>query len=144
MKIYVASSWRNPHYPAVITLLRKLGQEVYDFQAEGFRWSEIDAGWESWDVAAYKNALEHPLAKAGFDRDLEGMRWADVCLVVMPCGCSAHLEAGWFCGQSKLCVWWYPDDIELEPELMVKLGHGIVQGIDQLEQALRDRGKPPL
>ncbi|MCQ2145827.1 MAG: hypothetical protein MJY72_08790 [Bacteroidales bacterium] len=35
MKIYVASSWRNPHYPAVVAALRDAGFDVYDFRNPG-------------------------------------------------------------------------------------------------------------
>ena len=31
-RIYVASSWRNQYYPAVVTRLREAGHEVYDFR----------------------------------------------------------------------------------------------------------------
>lgn len=31
-KIYVASSWRNQHYPEVVRRLREAGHEVYDFR----------------------------------------------------------------------------------------------------------------
>ena len=31
-KIYVASSWRNPHQPAIVEELRVAGHEVYDFR----------------------------------------------------------------------------------------------------------------
>lgn len=46
------------------------------------------------------------------------MKWADVCVLVMPCGRSAHLEAGWFVGAGK------PTLILLEngePELMYRM-----------------------
>ena len=44
--IYVASSWRNQYQQRVVSLLRELGHEVYDFRNpspdnHGFSWSEI-------------------------------------------------------------------------------------------------------
>jgi len=144
-KIYVASSWRNQAQPMAVAILRQAGHEVYDFKEptpgdNGFHWSEIDAGWKSWDVGRYRKALEHPLAQDGFGKDFAAMEWADACVIVMPCGRSAHLEAGWFCGQSKQCWWWFPPDSMVEPELMVKMGSGIVsgvQGLDDLALALK-------
>lgn len=35
-RIYVASSWRNLVQPGVVTILRRLGHEVYDFRAHRF------------------------------------------------------------------------------------------------------------
>ena len=32
MRIYVASSWRNPTQPVMVTTLRDAGHEVYDFR----------------------------------------------------------------------------------------------------------------
>lgn len=142
MKIYVASSWRNVHQPMVVEALRARGHEVYDFRnppgATGFRWSQaLGADRPPVSVERYREALEHPIAEAGFISDRDGMAWADACVVVMPCGRSAHLEGGWFCGRGRPCVWWYADgDLVDELELMVKLGDGVVQGLDGLDRAL--------
>ncbi len=102
-KIYVASSWRNNYQPEVVQFLRNSGFEVYDFKNptsgdNGFHWSEIDEDWEDWTVEQYEEGLNHSLAEEGFQKDFNAMKWADACVVVMPCGRSAHLEAGWFCG----------------------------------------------
>ena len=35
MKLYIASSWRNAHYPAVVEALRGAGFDVYDFRNPG-------------------------------------------------------------------------------------------------------------
>lgn len=50
---------------------------------------------------------------------MDGMEWADVCVLVLPCGRSAHLEAGWFAGKGKP-VFVLTQDGE-EPELMAKM-----------------------
>jgi hypothetical protein len=106
MRIYVASSWRNPHQPDVVKALRAAGHEVYDFRnpgpgKRGFAWSELDPDWLSWDAARYREALRHPVAQAGFASDHGGMEWADAFVMVLPCGRSAHLELGWACGRGK-------------------------------------------
>ena len=61
-RIYVASSWRNEHQPAVVEALRGTGFEVYDFRHprpdnEGFGWSEIDPDWQRWTPETYRDAL---------------------------------------------------------------------------------------
>lgn len=141
MKIYVASSWRNAEQPTVVSHLRAGGHEVYDFKEpipgdNGFHWSEIDGEWQSWDVEKYRDALRNPIAEAGFAKDMSAMRRADVCVVVMPCGRSAHLEAGWFCGQLMPCFFYYPPGVMVEPELMAKMGNGILCDLFELDRAM--------
>lgn len=117
-RIYVASSWRNYAQPAVVHLLRHEGFDVYDFRNpsevivdddgrpsygppkknEGFSWREIDPGWRNWTHEEYLDALESSEAEEGFRHDYDAMMAADIGVVVLPCGASAHLEAGFFDG----------------------------------------------
>ncbi len=126
MKIYVASSWRNDYQPTVVEELRKAGHAVYDFKnpawnGNGFHWSEIDPNWKDWDFCEYKDALNHELAESGFHSDMDAMKWADACVLVLPCGRSAHLELGWFVGQQKLSCVLHDINDPIEPELMTKM-----------------------
>src|ERR1044072_552623 len=125
MKIYVASSWRNEYQPSVVADLRDAGHQVYDFRHPtsgdvGFSWAEIDHDWQLWSPEQFVKALEHPIAERGFRNDFNAMRWSDACVLVMPCGRSAHLEAGWFAGAGKHLLVLLPPDTH-EPELMYKL-----------------------
>jgi hypothetical protein len=120
MKIYVASSWRNPWQPGVVKLLRTLGHEVYDFReptpgAKGFSWSEIDSKWKDWNAHSYKKALSHPVAESGFKSDMDALKWCDACVMVLPCGNSANLECGWACGNGKRTAALFPHDITITP-----------------------------
>jgi hypothetical protein len=138
-KIYVASSWRNIHQPAVVEALRQLGHEVYDFRnppkgRRGFQWSAIDPNWENWTTEQFQKALEHPIAQAGFESDFEGMTWADTCVLVLPCGRSAHTEAGFMKGSGKTTVVYSPNFEE--PELMYKCYDAVVDNIDDLNTAI--------
>ena len=134
-KIYLASSWRNPYQPLVVKALREAGHEVYDFRNpsngdEGFKWKNVDGLWEKWSNDDYINALNHPVAERGFKNDFDAMVWADVCILLLPCGRSAHSEAGWMQGAGK------PTYVILtekqEPELMYKLFAGIFTKIEDL------------
>lgn len=142
-RIYVASSWRNSAQPRIVDALRQSGHEVYDFRnpptgVPGFAWSEIDPDWRSWTAREYRDALTtHPIAARGFVTDLRGMEWADTCLLLLPCGRSAHLEAGWFCGRGKRCVVLTRDGEE--PELMALLATDICISLDEV----LDRLAPP-
>lgn len=123
-KIYVASSWRNAHQPETVEKLREAGFDVYDFRhpgggAEGFRWADVDPAWQEWSVAQYREGMKHPVAEAGFKRDRDAMADCDACVLVLPCGRSAHAEAGWFAGAGKRVVAYLPEP--QEPELMYKM-----------------------
>ncbi len=104
--------------------LRDAGHEVYDFKNPphgngGFQWSDIDSDWQNWTTEQYCEALNHPIAQKGFDSDFNGMQWADVCVMVLPCGRSANTEAGWMKGAGKKVMVFSPE--KEEPELMYKL-----------------------
>lgn len=133
-KIYVASSWRNNLQDVAVKTLRELGHEVYDFKNppknSGFAWSEIDPDWKNWTSEQYVEALNHPRAVEGFDSDFDAMKWADTCVMVLPCGRSANTEAGWMKGAGKKVFVYIP--FEQEPELMYKLYDGIITSVDQL------------
>ena len=135
-RIYVASSWRNAYQPTVVQALRNAGHEVYDFKdpesngGSGFQWSEIDPEWQSWTPEVYREHLtRHPIAAHGYMRDFRAMEWADTCVLVMPCGRSAHLEAGWFAGRGKRTIVLLEDG---EPELMVLMLNHICTSIDEV------------
>lgn len=131
MKIYVASSWRNLMQQGVVHTLRAAGHEVYDFKHpvpgnEGFRWSEIDPNWQGWEPEKYRESLFHPIAENGFQRDMEALRGCDACVLVLPCGRSAHLEAGFAVGAGKpLFVLIIEPQ---EPELMYLMAYRDVPG----------------
>ena len=142
MRIYVASSWRNLAQPGIVTMLRASGHEVYDFKNPphgrgGFAWSEIDPNWQKWTAAEYRAALNTEIAEAGYRSDMDAMEWADACVLVLPCGRSAHLEAGWFAGQGKP-VHVLTRDGE-EPELMAKMCTTICISFSELMDAIDGR-----
>jgi hypothetical protein len=136
-RIYVASSWRNPIQTAVVAALRSAGIDCYDFKhphgpaSDGFHWSEVmpsfDQAKQQANVDEYIQALENPIAIEGFGNDFGAMQECDACVIVLPCGKSAHAEAGWFAGQHRR-VWVLldPDENDMvQPELMYKMFTGI-------------------
>lgn len=137
-RIYVASSWRNSTQPLVVDVLRTAGHEVYDFKHprpgdDGFHWSAVMPSYrpvgpgspeQLADVVEYVAALDHPIAEAGFTSDFDAMKWADTCVLVLPCGRSAHLELGWFTGQGRrtaILLDGRDNGGMVTPELMYKL-----------------------
>lgn len=144
-RIYLASSWRNPHQPGAVTMLREAGHEVYDFRnppngVPGFAWSEIDPDWMGWKAKEYRDLLTtHPIASRGYLNDFRGMEWADTCVLLLPCGRSAHLEGGWFAGRGKRLIIWTHDGEE--PELMALMANHIVTSGEELLAALEPEGQ---
>lgn len=139
MKIYVASSWRNPHYPAVVAALRDAGFDVYDFRNPGdgeepFKWQYVGEDWMEWTPEQYREKLEHPRSVRQFGNDLRAMESCDACVLVLPCGRSAHTEAGWFAGRGKKVIVLIPE--RQEPELMYKLFDGVACNIEETIAAL--------
>ena len=82
----------------------------------------------------YAEGLRHPLAERQFAADLEALKWADVCVLVLPCGRSAHTEAGWLAGAGKKVFAYIPEMVE--PELMYKLFDGVAGTLDDLVRRL--------
>lgn len=149
MRVYVASSWRNELQPDVVEALRRAGHEVYDFKNPGeghagFAWRDLgpaapggqELGRRSWTGQELKRALADPRSREGFGLDLAAMEWADVCVMVLPCGKSAHLELGWFSGQARHC--YVLQMTAEEPELMYLLADGICTSVDQVLARLRE------
>ena len=119
MKIYVAISFRNDYQQAVVRRLRECGFDAYDFKnpknGKPFHWSEIDPNWKEWDHKQFAKSLEHPIVESGFNSDFSAMLEADICVLVTPCGKSAHLEAGYMQGAGKPTIILLSNG---EPELM--------------------------
>lgn len=116
--------------------MKDIGHGVYDFRNpapgnNGFKWSDIDENWEHWLPLQYRQALEHKIAYKGFNLDFEAMKWADTCVMVLPCGRSANTEAGWMKGAGKEVYVYQP--IKQEPELMYKMHDKIFINEEELK-----------
>lgn len=125
MKIYVASSWQNKHHDAIVALLRKDDFEVFDYRnpedgKSGFKWDDVDPNYQMWSTLDYAAGLQHEKAVQGFNADWKAMSEADACVLVLPSGRSAHLEAGYFVGARKPLLIYMPVPGE-RPELMYKM-----------------------
>lgn len=138
-RIYLASSWRNPYQEWMVLFLRDAGHQVYDFKnpphSTGFKWSDIGLELPC-SAEQYRTALlTQPRAAQGFMADFAAMRWADVGLLVLPCGRSAHLELGWMAGAGKRTIILTQDGEE--PELMALLADHIAISPDEVLELLK-------
>jgi hypothetical protein len=137
VRVYVASSWRNLGQAGIVHILRRCGHDVYDFRHpcpgnDGFRWTEIDPGWKLWTPEQYRQALQHPVAKEGYELDMGALRACDACVLVLPAGRSANWEFGYAMGQGKrgVVAQFGPE----EPELMYREAT-IATNVDELIDA---------
>ena len=125
LRIYVASSWRNPLYSSVIGALRAAGHVVFDWRDSGFRFPDCTTRLD------YVNALHSSDASAQFHRDMRAIEEADAVVLLLPAGASAHAEAAWAAAKDKQVIVYLGDE-KPQPELMHRLFNGFVENIDQL------------
>ena len=139
-----------------VEVLRRLGHEVYDFKKpngeKGFSWTDIDPDWSDkplgkrWTNEQYIENLKTPAAELGFKRDMDALRNCDAVVLVLPCGRSAHTEAGWACGAGiPVVVLLEPNLVHIngredimptqmagDPELMYKMYDSIAADFDSM------------
>ena len=135
-RIYVASSWRNQHQQKLVKLLRENKHKVYDFTQPGGEakpnvWDEIKLDHDSCSQAEYAKAMTDEKVVQRFSEHLEALTDADTCILLLPCGRSAHSEAGFMAGLGKR-VFVFNNDNEIKPELMYLLYDGYTNNIKDL------------
>jgi hypothetical protein len=138
MRVYVASSWRNARQPTVVEQIRNAGHVVYDFRNPspgdtGFGWHQCSS--PGTDPGAMRDLMQdpqffrdevltHPVARAGFRKDMTALREAEATVLVLPCGRSAHLELGYAVGARQHTIVLLDDPMS-EPELMYLMNSSI-------------------
>ena len=133
IRIYVASSFRNEFQPTVVSLLRHLKFQVYDFKdGGGFEWSQIDSNWKEWSASEFIQKSKDPLVIKGFNTDMNALKACDICIMLMPCGNSAHLELGYAEGANKHTIVVLDQFKPCRPELMWNMADHIVIGIKEM------------
>ena len=139
MKIYIASSWKNCQKCLDLSgQLRDWGHEVdcfCDASMGRYVFDYRDIGpIEEMDTIAF---LDNPQSQAAFQEDQRWLNWCDAVVMVLPCGKSAHLEAGYAKGQNKFLVIYGPfvtgevDVMYGFADDMVREGH-----LDRLKETL--------
>ena len=61
----------------------------------------LDKKCNRWTCSDFKKALNHPEIIKASQKDFQAMQEADFCVLLLPCGRSAHSEAGWMKGNGK-------------------------------------------
>ena len=108
MKIYLASSWKNEVDVRRLAIrLRNEGCEVDCLcePKEGrfvFSWRELVENHKELLNHNAKDFLDHPKVLRAYQEDIKYLDWADCLILLLPCGNSAHMEAGYIKGAGKL------------------------------------------
>lgn len=68
MRIYIASSWKNPYQQHVVTALRATGHDVYDFRNptpgdHGFDWRQCATSKQLQDPRAFRDEVLYTLCR---------------------------------------------------------------------------------
>ena len=107
MKVYIATSWRMEN--TAVLLARRLREEGFEVDCfcenragrYVFRWPELVDKEEDLKNYDAKSFIDDPRVRRAFKEDKKWLDWADVCVLLLPSGRSAHLEAGYAKGQGK-------------------------------------------
>lgn len=137
--IYIASSWRNKIFDEFYKGLLNNGFNPYNFKAgeKAFNWRETLDTYKQDDlVSAHEmtRMLNTIQADEAYQADMSALEQAQVCLLLLPCGKSAHFELGWAVAKKKDCIVFMSRPSE--PELMYKECH-IVNNFYDLLLCLR-------
>jgi len=104
-KIYIATSWKMEKYARVAAKqLKTKGHEVDCFCDESsgrfiFSVEELDGmPIDSFNAISFLNTEQ---AQKAFKEDKKWIDWCDTLIMLLPCGKSAHLEAGYAKGLGK-------------------------------------------
>lgn len=153
----------------MVHALREEGHEVYDFKNpteclppknavsgpewkrevidQGFHWSEILPDEQEWTPEQFRSALDSFPAKRAFEQDMDALETCGACVLVLPCGKSAHLELGYLVGKGKLTIVYFPeglsDESSYQPELMYRMCDYICTTMDEVKAALSHKRPYP-
>lgn len=125
--------WGDPLSPAVVSIVELIRPAGAGRGPDGAPMTAVETILVP-AVGDYLAMIDHPRSVAGFHSDFDAMRWADVCVLVLPCGKSAHLELGWAVGAGKRTAILLEDPVE--PELMYRMVDYLATGLDGLTQWL--------
>lgn len=149
-RVYIASSWKNGTQPELVKRLREEGHQVYDFRHPQGRndrnvWESVTRKLSLYNkykklvlsLQDFIRMLLHDDAKERFEEHYNAMLDADTCILLLPCGNSAHTEAGYMAGFGKRVFVYYTNQY-VKPELMYMIYDGYFDNLDELCKAVNE------
>lgn len=145
-KIYLIGSLRNERIPVISNDLRDAGYEVFDdWYAIG---PEADDHWKSYEQGrgrTYQEALQGKVCENAFNFDRRNIDAADIGVLVLPAGKSAHTELGYMShplAMKKTYVLMEGDNERWD--IMYRFFTGVVYSVDELIGVLNGKsaGQP--
>lgn len=103
----VIGRFRNKdNVQALIAAIRARGKTCYDFTAKPADPTNPTASGEEQmqKLESHPDFLNDPLHKEHYETDLAGLRNADIVVLLLPAGTSAHIEAGIAFGLGKKLI----------------------------------------
>lgn len=137
MRIYTASSWKNEAtVRELATVLRSWGHETDCFADDStgrfvFHFSAVENP-NKLDGISF---LTDPRSQKAFAEDKKMIDWADAVVLLLPCGKSSHLEAGYAvgCGKKLFIIGEFPKG---DFDVMYGFADGMFRYLDELKTAL--------
>lgn len=133
-KIYLIGSLRNERIPVIANELRENNFEVFDdWYAIG---PEADDHWKAYEQGrgrTYQKALQGKVCENSFNFDRRNIDAADIGVLVLPAGKSAHTELGYMShplAKKKTYVLMEGDNDRWD--IMYKFFTGVVYSVDEL------------
>jgi hypothetical protein len=136
--IYLIGSLRDPNVTTVAYDLRAAGFDVFDdwFSAG----PTADDDWQEYEQArgrSYVEALDCIAARHAFKLDYDHLNLADVGVLVLPAGKSAHMELGYLAGKGKPTFILLPGEEPERWDLMYKLATYVCTSLPELVEKLK-------
>jgi nucleoside 2-deoxyribosyltransferase len=132
--IYLIGSLRNPKIPFLANVLRGYGHEVFDDWHSGG--PNADDAWKDYEAKrgrTYREAIVGLAATNVFEFDMKHIMAADVGVLVLPAGKSAHLELGYMRGRGQQAYVLFEEEPDRDRwDLMYKLAHGVFFNVEEL------------
>lgn len=138
VSIYLVASLRNEKIPSIANALRKAGHSVFDDWHSGG--PDADDAWKRYEGIrnrTYAEAIRGHHATHIFEFDMKHIKEADVGILVLPAGRSAHLELGLMIGRGQRGYVLFDEELARDRwDIMYKIAHGIFFDLDKLMEVL--------
>ena len=122
MKIYLASSWKNPYFNLLMELLKR---DLPNDKIYNFRDSNSSFGFhqlKEWNgtLKSYQECRKNYVFEKALENDFCALQNANLVILLLPSGRSSHLEIGYAIGKEKQTILFNPS-IGYEFDLMHSL-----------------------